>query len=232
MSDPEWPDLPDVPEDAAVGDDLAALDDDLWQDEAPPPDDVEPAAAGEPEPGPGEAPAAAPEISLDLDPDLPDDGVPLADVDVDAATLAVSTGSLADVFGVSGGSAAEVTQRLGLGDEVDGHAAAVVLGELGLDAAAEHGDVDALAAAVAAGAEVLVPAAGGPLAVTAVDLAGGTVELRSAAGEVRAVGLAQFEAVWESASYAMVVAEPAQAAGEVALSTGPVVLLGVTWPPG
>jgi hypothetical protein len=158
------------------------------------------------------------EVALHLDPVHHDAGVTAVDRDV-----------LADVYGVEPGALAEAADRLGLPPEVDGYGAAVLLGELGVDAAVLHGDVDGLAAEVDAGHEVVVHGVAGRLTVVAVD--GSGVELQDGTGAVTRVELPAFEDAWAQASYAMVVADPAPLTGEIVLETGPVTVLGMSWPP-
>lgn len=146
--------------------------------------------------------------------------------DLDEA--AVARDALVDVYGVSADDLSAVADRLGLPPDLDSLSAAVVLGELGLDASAQHGDLDGLAVAVSAGQEVLVNGALGPLAVLAVGAE--SVELQDSAGVLTQVPIREFEDAWAQASYAMVVAEPVAAAAEVVLSTGPVTVLGMSWP--
>lgn len=154
--------------------------------------------------------------------DLPDDTPDLLHHDVDTA---VGGDVFTDVYGVD---VSAVVERLGLPDELDSVDAAVVLNELGLDATALHGDVDGLAARVEAGEEVVVDGPSGRLAVVGVseDL----VQLQDRTGALLEAPLAQFEDAWAAGSYAMVVAEPLPATGEILLDTGPVTVLGMTWP--
>ena len=188
---------------------------------------LDPAATSDPEPGdpPTVEASRAFEVDAEISLDLPAD----EPLHVDVATL--SSDVLADAFGVAPGAWAEVASRLDLDDALDGHSAAVLLGELGVDASVEHGDMDGLAAAVASGQDVRLSSTTGALAVTAVDVRLGTVEISDpGSGSTSQVDLRAFEAAWEQASYAMVVAEPSAAADEVVLSTGPVTVLGLTWP--
>jgi hypothetical protein len=158
------------------------------------------------------------EVALHLDP-----------VHHDADVTAVDRDVLADVYGVEPGALAEAADRLGLPSDVDGYGAAVLLGELGVDAAVLHGDVDGLAAEVGTGHEVVLSGAAGLLTVVAVDDTG--IELQDRTGAVTRVELPAFEDAWAQASYAMVVAEPAPLTGEIVLETGPVTVLGMAWPP-
>lgn len=146
--------------------------------------------------------------------------------DLDEA--AVARDALVEVYGVSADDLSVVAERLGLPADLDSLSAAVVLGELGLDAAAQYGDMDGLADAVSGGQEVLVNGALGPLAVLA--LGSEAVELQDRSGALTLVPLRDFEDAWAQASYAMVVAEPAAPAAEVVLATGPVTVLGMSWP--
>lgn len=153
----------------------------------------------------------------------------LGDVHHEADLTAVDRAVLADVYGVEPAALDAAAERLGLPEDVDGYGAAVLLGEVGVDAAALHGDVDSLAAELADGHEVVVNGPTGRLTVLAVDDA--AIVLQDPAGVVTQVELPAFEAVWAEASYAMVVAEPATPAGEIVLDTGPVTVLGMSWPP-
>ncbi len=199
-----WPDVPDhdaVPEHDHL-DELGhdlAAEHDAWQPDLP---DV----------------VHHDEVSLHLD---------LVHHDVDVA--AVDRDVLTDVYGVQPDALADAAARLGLPDDIDGHGAAVLLGELGVDAAVVHGDVDGLAAELEAGHEVMVHGTTGRLTLVGIDTDG--VDLQDVTGAVTRVELTAFEDAWAQASYAMVVAEPLPAAGEIVLETGPVSVLGMSWPP-
>jgi hypothetical protein len=140
--------------------------------------------------------------------------------------------------GVDAGDLTTVLHGLGLTDAdltfgIDGHTTALALGELGLDATAVHGDVDDLANRLESGQEVLVTGPdGGPLTLERIDLSGGTVGLVAVDGSRQDVPLHAFEERWEASSYAMVVADGPTSGGEdIALSTGPVTVLAMTWEP-
>jgi hypothetical protein len=218
VNDDHWPDLPDedapldLPDDLHNDFGLHDLYDDAHE-HGPVHEDHD-----LPAPEPEHEPPAHDEIVLDLQHD---------EVPLDLA--AVGGDALAETFGVDHAAYDDVVARLGLPAALDSHSAAVVLGELGLDAAVEHGDLDSLAASVADGEEVVLTGPQGRLTVTAVG--DGVVELTAADGSTSQVDVAAFESAWEQASYAMVVAEPAAAAGEVVLATGPVPVLGLSWPP-
>src|SRR4051812_16414619 len=72
---------------------------------------------------------------------LPADEVRLGDVHHDADLTAVDRGVLAEVYGVEPAALDAAAERLGLPEDVSGYGAAVLLGEVGVDAAALHGDV-------------------------------------------------------------------------------------------
>lgn len=108
----------------------------------------------------------------------------------------------------------EVVERLGLTSEfelgLDAHASAVVLGEMGVDAIAEHGSLDDLAHRLDAGDDMVCSAADGSL-VTVLEVGDTGVLVAWSAGADQATALVPgdaFEDAWSDSGYAMVTVEP------------------------